>query len=144
MHRWLLLNELSTSGIVLWHALMDISNHIGCKSTFNVPNSTLMKLTGLSKQGLMNARALLMERHFIRYERGKRGYAPIYEIISLAHSVYLFGYQSGTQSLDKLLTEEFPIHKDKEKRRGGIGKRENVFSVYEQNMGSLLPKSRRS
>lgn len=143
-HQWLLLNEMSTSGIVLWHALMDICNRIGRKSTFNVPNSTLMKLTGLSKQGLMNARNVLVEKQFIRYEKGKKGCAPVYEIISLVHSIDRLQYQLKAQPLNKSDTDELPIHKgkDKEKRRGGKA-RENIISIYEQNIGNLQPLIRR-
>lgn len=75
---WLLLNEMSSSAIVLWYSLFAIWNKAGCQSKFCVPNSILMKLTGLSKQGLINVRATLVQKQFIRYEKGKRGCSGLF------------------------------------------------------------------
>ena len=141
-YRRLLLNEMNTSSIALWHALSDINNGLGHKRSFNVPNSTLMKYTGLSKQGLMNARNTLVEMNFIRYEKGKKGQAPVYEMVSLVHSLDPFISQSAHQSLNQSFTEKLPIHKEEEDRRGGGGGRafgEHVFYLYEQNLGELAP-----
>src|SRR5690625_7758939 len=69
---WLMLNNMSTGEIALWHTLMNIGNRLGQKNEFNAPTSTLMKLTGLSKQGTVNARKKLMDRGFIAYEKGKQ------------------------------------------------------------------------
>lgn len=99
--RWLIWNEMNTSSIALRHALAEINNGLGRKRTFNVPNSTLMTLTGLSKQGLINARETLVEKQFIHYEKGKRGHAPMYEIISLVNSLDPTMYQSVYQSLNQ-------------------------------------------
>lgn len=130
---WLLLNEMSSSAIVLWYSLFAIWNKAGCQSKFSVPNSILMKLTGLSKQGLINARATLVQKQFIRYEKGKKGCAPIYSLNSLVNSVDSSEYQSSTQSL--------PLIDDlKERRRRGRRiASEKLLVTYEQNFGSLPP-----
>ncbi|WP_342475352.1 DnaD domain protein [Weizmannia sp. FSL K6-0777] len=95
---WLLLNDLPTSAIALWHTLMTINNMAGWKERFNAPNSTVEKLTGLSKQGLVDARRKLIENGLIEYEKGKKGKAPIYKIVSLVNSLDQYPYQSGDQS----------------------------------------------
>ena len=141
-HRWLLLNEMNTSSIALWHALAEINNELGCQSTFNVPNSTLMRYTGLSKQGLINARKILIEKNLIGYKKGKRGKAPLYEMISLVQSFDLVIYQSSNQSLNQSHTKQLPIHREEEDRRGGGGGMatdEHVICMYEQNIDKLQP-----
>lgn len=90
---WLLLNEMSSSGIVLWYSLFNIWNKVDCQCKFNVPNPTLMKLTGLSKHGLINARATLIQHWLIRYEKGKKGSALVYQLHSLVHTVDSLLYQ---------------------------------------------------
>jgi len=59
---WLMLNNMSTGEIALWHTLMTIGNRLGQKNEFNASTSTLMKLTGLSKQGTVNARKKLLQQ----------------------------------------------------------------------------------
>ncbi|WP_060669065.1 DnaD domain-containing protein [Oceanobacillus caeni] len=134
---WLLLNEMSSSAIVLWYSLFTIWNKAGCQSKFNVPNSILMKLTGLSKQGLINARATLVQKQFIRYEKGKRGSAPIYSLNSLVNPVDPSEYQSSTQSP----AESLPLIDDlrERRRRGRRIASEKLLVTYEQNFGSLPP-----
>ncbi|MBU8791154.1 DnaD domain protein [Oceanobacillus caeni] len=134
---WLLLNEMSSSGIVLWYSLFTIWNKVGCQCKFNVPNSTLMKLTGLSKQGLINARATLIQKGFIHYEKGKKGRAPVYQLNSLVHSVDPSVYQLPTQST----TETLPLIDDlrERRRRGRRIASEKLLVTYEQNFGSLPP-----
>lgn len=95
---WLLLNELTTSGIALWHTLMSVNNMTGWKEWFTAPNSTLQQLTDLSKQGLSDARNLLIQKNLIEYKKGKRGQAGYYKIISLVNSFD----QSLDQTLDQL------------------------------------------
>ncbi len=134
---WLLLNEMSSSGIVLWYSLFTIWNKVSCQSKFNVSNSTLMKLTGLSKQGLINARATLIQHQFIHYEKGKKGRAPVYQLNSLVQSVESSRYQSQFQSK----TESLPLLDDLRNRRreGRKIASEKLLVVYEQNFGGLPP-----
>ncbi|NQD66488.1 DnaD domain protein [Bacillus haikouensis] len=152
---WLLLNDLNTSAIALWHTLMAINNMAGWKERFNAPNSTVEKLTGLSKQGLVNARIKLIENELIEYEKGKKGKAPIYKVKSLVNSVDQSLYQSDTQSLyqsgyqsdDQQLT--IPKHKlNKTKLKEDVGEEARVspnpFQFYEQEgfgvLGGYIPQ----
>lgn len=147
---WLLLNDLPTSAIVLWHTLMAINNMTGWKERFNAPNSTVEKLTGLSKQGLVDARKKLLEKGLIKYEKGKKGKAPIYEIVSLVNSLDQlpyqshdqFTYQSTYQSHDQCLT--IPKHKQNETKQKNKEEEDaraiNAFQFYEQNgFGTISP-----
>lgn len=45
---WIMLNDMSTGEIALWHTLMNMGNRLGQRRLFNAPASTLMRLTGLS------------------------------------------------------------------------------------------------
>ncbi|RDW19674.1 DnaD domain protein [Oceanobacillus chungangensis] len=160
---WLMLNHLTTGEIVLWHTLMNIGNRLGQKSVFNAPNSTLMKFTGLSKQGIINARKKLLERGFIRYEKGHQNKAPVYEMIPLPQAIGQYFSTTKNQELTRDLTgemaqdvtqdftlhltsystQELPIHKDKskEERRGGGSERDMnpLFKIYEENINKLTP-----
>lgn len=152
---WLMLNEMSTGEIALWHTLMNIGNRLGQRSTFNAPTSSVMKFTGLSKQGVINARKKLMERGFINYEKGHQNKAPVYEMLPL-HNVlenyFPFGQRNdlttdSTRNLTPQLTEELSddltIHKvqnTKEKRRGGSGRElSTLYKMYEENINKLTP-----
>jgi len=156
---WLMLNEMSTGEIALWHTLMNIGNRVGQKSIFNAPTSTVMKLTGLSKQGLTDARKKLIKRGFISYEKGGQNKAPIYEMIPL-HKVFnhYFSFakeedqagnltsdltQNLTPHLDEDLSQELTIHKEqstKKKRRGGSGRASSsLCKTYEENINKLTP-----
>jgi DnaD/phage-associated family protein len=152
---WLLLNDLNTSAIALWHTLMAINNMAGWKERFNAPNSTVEKLTGLSKQGLVNARIKLIENELIEYEKGRKGKAPIYKVKSLVNSVDQSLYQSDTQSIyqsgyqsdDQQLT--IPKHKlNKTKLKDDVGEdarvSPNPFQFYEQEgfgvLGGYIPQ----
>ncbi|RDW17499.1 hypothetical protein CWR48_13315 [Oceanobacillus arenosus] len=158
---WLMLNHLTTGEIVLWHTLMNIGNRLGQRSVFNAPNSTLMKFTGLSKQGIINARKKLLERGFIRYEKGHQNKAPVYEMIPLPQAIGNYFSTTKNQELTRDLTQdvtrdftlkltsdlgqELPIHKDKSKkerrgRGGGSGRDMNqLFKIYEENINKLTP-----
>lgn len=99
---WLLLNELSTSAIALWHTLMAINNMTGWKSTFNAPNPLVQQLTALSKQGLVEARKKLLDNGLIAYKKGQKNKAPVYQMISLVNSVDSSAYQTVYPSDDPL------------------------------------------
>ncbi|MEC5425302.1 DnaD domain protein [Virgibacillus sp. C22-A2] len=140
---WLLLSEIPTSAIALWYTLMAINNSVGWKSSFNAPNSVVQQLTGLSKQGLLNARNELIEHNLICCEKGKKGKAPVYKMVSLVNSVDQCMYQSVYQSLDPSLDESLTIPKQKlkqkQKSRRGEKEAENPFLIFEQNFGILRP-----
>lgn len=82
---WLLLNEMPPNAITLWYTLMTIKHMFGWKSRFSAPNPIVQQLSGLSKNGLVQARMKLIENGLIHYQKGKKGNPPVYEMISLIH-----------------------------------------------------------
>lgn len=98
---WLLLNEMPTSEIVLWHSLMLVNNMCRWQTTFSVANSRLQHLTGLSKQGLDNARSGLKSKGFIDYEKGQKKKPGKYRVISLVKSLDQYVDLSLDLSLDQ-------------------------------------------
>lgn len=79
---WQLVNPLPTSAIAMWHSLMMLNNMTGWKEWFNGPYATLESLTGLSKQGIIDARKTLKEYGLIDFKNGTKGKAPTYKINS--------------------------------------------------------------
>ena len=79
---WLEVNQLSTSGIALWHALMHIANKSKWQDNFTVAVVVLEVKTGLNKQAVLRARNMLKDKGLIDFQ--KRGnQAAIYHINSL-------------------------------------------------------------
>ena len=75
-------NQLSTSSIALWHALMHIANKTGWQDTFTVAMVVLEIKSGLNKQAVLRARNVLKEKGLIDFE--KRGnQAAKYKMISV-------------------------------------------------------------
>ncbi|ASK64206.1 hypothetical protein CFK37_19670 [Virgibacillus phasianinus] len=161
----LLMNELTAGAIVLWYTLMSMNNAAGWKKQFNAPNAVVGQLSGLSKQGILDARKILMEEGLITCENGKRGKAPIYELISLLpnadrvldrstdHSLDQLSDQSAGQFTDQLLDQlqdqsvdqspgeslTIPKQKEKQERREEETREDNLVSIYEKNIGKLNP-----
>lgn len=160
---WLLLNELPANAVSLWYTLMSINNTARWKKRFNAPNGVVRQLSGLTKQGLLDARNKLKEQALIDFEKGKRGQASVYEMISLARTdestLYQTqgesAYQSNDQSQDKLTyqsldqsqgesIDEFqPVlkqkHKEKQERRKEDKRADSLLIIYEQNIGKPGP-----
>ncbi|MDL4842504.1 DnaD domain-containing protein [Aquibacillus rhizosphaerae] len=144
---WLLWNKIPTSAIILWHALMMINNATGWKKKFNAQNSMLQLLTGLSKQGVANARAELVAQGLIIYQKGHIGKAATYQIASLVNSVDQVLDQSIAHSVDQahsvdpFVDNVLAIPKQEEeveeRRRGRSDS--HLISIYEQNFGVLKP-----
>lgn len=93
---WLETNQISTSSIVVWHALMHIANKTGWKDTFAVAISVLSTKTGLKKQAIENARDILQRKGRITFKKGKGNQSAVYKIISFAS---LKDTQEDTQEL---------------------------------------------
>lgn len=157
---WLLSNDLSANAVALWYTLMSINNSARWKQKFNAPNAIVRQLSGLSKQGLLDARAKLKEQHLITFEKGRRGKAAVYEMISLCQSPDEVAYlsaaeipsplssqsldQSSSQSPDDSLDDIPPVHKQKEKQaRRGEETLAELFRFYEQNIGKIGPAVKR-
>lgn len=81
-------NPLSSGQIVLWHALMHVNNKCAWTEWFTVANRTLESLTGLTRQGIVNARNGLKQHGFIEF-RGNGTKATSYKIINLYDNTML-------------------------------------------------------
>lgn len=145
---WLLLNELPTSAIVLWHTLMTINNATHWKREFNAPNSVVRQLSGLSKQGLLNARGHLIDHERIHCKKGKRGQAPIYEMVPFGGEMDPFMAPSMSQTTPRSTkeatpeapTRSWPIQKQKKKQDSSrMRAAGDPVSLYEKNIGKLSP-----
>lgn len=157
---WLLSNDLPANAVSLWYTLMSINNAARWKKSFNAPNAIVRQLSGLSKQGLLDARTKLKEHNLITFEKGKRGKASVYEMISLCESPDESAsltsdelpYQSSYQSLDESagkstgesIDESQPVLKQKEKqdRRVEDALTESLH-FYKQNIGKISPMVKR-
>ena len=82
-HDYLQANQLSTSEIVLWHALMHINNSTMWKNEFTASNLMLQQLTGLSISGLAVAKNKLKQRGLIDYSIRKGRQAGKFRVKSL-------------------------------------------------------------
>jgi len=91
---WLELNELSTSAVALWYALMHINNKAAWVETFTVAESVLSIKTGLSGRGVRNARNELKQKGRIDFRSRVGGKAPIYTIISFETGINYFNKNS--------------------------------------------------
>lgn len=78
---WLELNELSSSAINLWYALMHINNKAGWAETFTVAESVLSVKTGLTDRTIRKCRNELKQKGLIDFVSRKGGKPPIYKIV---------------------------------------------------------------
>jgi len=83
---WLETNLLSSSGIVLWHALMAINNKAGWAAEFGVAVSTLETKTGLKKDAIYRARNRLQQLRRIDFKSRTGQQSAIYKIIPFERS----------------------------------------------------------
>lgn len=79
---WLEVNQLSTSGIVLWHALMHIANKTGWQDTFTVATMVLSTKTGLKRDAFYNARNALQNKGLISFKVRTGNQTAVYKINS--------------------------------------------------------------
>lgn len=84
---WLETNELSTSAISLWYALMHINNKTGWKNEFTVALSVLSIKSGLSSRAVTNARKELTEKGRIKWESRNGNQAAKYHVNSLSEEL---------------------------------------------------------
>ena len=82
---WLETNEISTSAICLWYALMQIANKTGWKKKFNVANRVLTTKTGgMSIPAIHRARNALQEAGLITFKTHNGKQSTEYQIIPFA------------------------------------------------------------
>lgn len=81
---WLETNSLSTSGIVLWHALMHINNKAGWIKEFGVATSVLCVKTGLAERTISKARNELKQKGRIDWRSRKGNRSALYIMLPLS------------------------------------------------------------
>lgn len=80
-------NPLSTSAIVLWHALVNVNNKTGWRNEFSVAVSVLRIKTGLSEKSVTNARNELDQKGYLLFKSRKGNQSALYQIIDLSVTV---------------------------------------------------------
>ncbi|WP_242620534.1 hypothetical protein [Senegalia massiliensis] len=90
---WLEINSLSTSSIVLWHALMHINNKAKWTKEFTVATSVLSIKTGLAERTIREARNELKQKGRIDWRSRGGNKSAAYKITSL--SAYNAGSHAG-------------------------------------------------
>ena len=134
---WLEVNQLSTAGIVLWHALMHIANKTGWQDNFTVAIAVLEIKTGLKKQAIINARNNLKQAGLIEFSSRNGNKSAIYKINSfVSFKETQTNTQTQTQTNTQTSTQEQSINKqDKIKQNGNKkknNKKEKELSPFEQ------------
>ena len=79
---WLRNHKIPSSAILLYYALLQISNSAGRKNPLNVPIKLLMEQTGLTAPTIRAARMQLKEKGLIDVVKTSDGKAPNYTIFS--------------------------------------------------------------
>lgn len=74
-------NPLSSNAQCLYFYLLNLNNKLGWKKTFTVANSIVSGYTNLDVSALQRARNALVQKGYIKYEKGKSNIAGTYEIV---------------------------------------------------------------
>lgn len=81
-YEWLETNDLSSSGIALWHGLMYIANRSGWRVELNIPLNTIILRTGLSRTTIYKERIELKRYGLIDFIINEGSQSGTYRIIS--------------------------------------------------------------
>lgn len=104
---WLTYHELPPSSIVLWFALMRISNSLGRKTVFNASLSLLSTKCGqMDDRTIRNARKRLEEEGLISFQSRKGLRSAVYTLHLLS-----------VEKKEKNVPSDFHIHKSKSKSK---------------------------
>lgn len=79
-NEWLETNELSTSGIALWYALMYMANRSGWKPQLYIPVSVIMLRTKMSRSTIYREREVLRNLGLIDFDTGDGRQSSSYRI----------------------------------------------------------------
>lgn len=79
-NEWLETNELSTSGIAMWYAMMYIANRSGWKPELSIPVSALCLRTKLSRSAIYKERNILRDHGLIDFDCGDGRQSSNYRI----------------------------------------------------------------
>ena len=100
---WLETNQLPTSAIALWHALMHVANRTGWRDTFAVAVSVLEIKTGLSRKTIYEARNKLHQAERIIFKARPGNQSAFYTIVPFVCNSYT---QDVTQQVTERVTEQ--------------------------------------
>ncbi|TDQ35247.1 DnaD domain-containing protein [Aureibacillus halotolerans] len=136
-------NQLSSSAISLWYALMYTNDKAGWTDEFSVAASVLSLRAGVSVRTLSTARNELKQKGLIDFKSRKGNQAAIYTILDLCANIARNPSDNASNkrsdnasdSPSTLLQE----NREEEKRKEGEDVRENSFTFYEKNFGVLNP-----
>ena len=107
---WLETNQLPTSAISLWHALMHIANRTGWQNKFAVAVSVLEIKTGLSRKTIYEARNKLKQASRITFAARPGNQSALYSMIPVCNydtqQVTQRVMQQVTQPVTQLVTEQ--------------------------------------
>ena len=134
---WLEVNQLSTAGIVLWHALMHIANKTGWQDNFTVAIAVLEIKTGLQKKAIINARNNLKQAGLIDFTSRTGNKSAIYKMNSFVvlketQTEPQKGTQTGTQTEPQkgTINKQDEIKQNDNKKKNN--KKEKELSPFEQ------------
>jgi DnaD/phage-associated family protein len=125
---WVQYNNIPSNAVLLWFVLMTFKHSISCQGKFRLSNLVVQQFTGLSKQGLTDARRKLVDFNLLDYEKGNKGKDPSYQMRSLVHT----NDQSEYELHDKL-------HKSTQSSSLSVGK---VDSSSTQSTNPLVQTSK--
>lgn len=140
------INQLTSSAVALWHALMHINNKAAWSTTFTVAASVLQTKSGLKESMFKKARNELKQAGLIEWSSRKGNQSAIYQIKPLRsqydhkYPVQSNGDRTGVGSSDHtgVYTGDRTgvlLNKQKEKKEKGCV---NSFRYYEQIFGRGL------
>ena len=95
------INQVSTSAIALWHALMHINSRHFWSNEFSVSNITLQSMTGLSRSGILKARNALKQMNLLDF-KPKGTKATTY----ILHSIIANSTQDSVQASTQVSTQD--------------------------------------
>ena len=153
---WLETNEISTSAICLWYALMQIANKTGWKKKFNVANRVLTTKTGgMSIPAIHRARNALQEAGLITFKTHNGKQSTEYQIIPFAlQNVKLTDQVTDhiprldKTRLDKTRSSSSPTPSSSPQKKEAAAadeKNKEVLSLYANNMhpiASIIEKDK--
>lgn len=129
-------NPLSTSAIVLWHALVNVNNKTGWRNEFSVAVSVLRIKTGLSEKSVTNARNELDQKGYLFFKSRKGNQSALYQIIDLSVTVTdkLAGNTSYSSSDNTADNTSVLLNKTKrnETKEDDKARESNPFQFFEE------------
>ena len=143
---WRTINRISHGEVDLYFALLHIANTTKWKSSFNVPNSTLLRLTHFNdNSALIKSRNKLVQSGLIQYQKGKDKKAGVYKIKCLYSNET--DTEMDTEMDTDLDTEMDTIHRERKRQdksksitpiipfEGELLEKVNEWLVYKSERG---------